>query len=170
MAHGIIHFGGGNQPTTHRQNGFTLVRDAGASCRWAHMGTSIVVQANAVITRSSKTLYCIQHCRDWTELNQRLNSQMTPHTSPLRARYGVFFCEDLGENWPRYNGTALYMDMTCSRHSQFWWKNFHLSCLHRHSNCRFLFHLELNLTLSITFIQFFARLNHFLSIGVSILV
>ena len=27
--------------------------------------------------------------------------------TPSRASYGGAFCEDLGENWPHYNGTAL---------------------------------------------------------------
>ena len=47
-----------------------------------------------------------------TELNQRLNSQKTPYTSPMNLDVtgellGVF-CKDLGENWLRYHGTALY--------------------------------------------------------------
>ena len=37
-----------------------------------------------------------------------LESQQTHHTPPLRASYVVSIFEDLGENWPRYNGTALY--------------------------------------------------------------
>ena len=48
-----------------------------------------------------------------TELNQRLNSQKTPHTSPSWANYGVF-CEDLRESLPCNNGTALYLH----KHSQ----------------------------------------------------
>ena len=26
----------------------------------------------------------------------------------MRARYGVFFCENFEENWPCYNGTTAY--------------------------------------------------------------
>ena len=28
------------------------------------------------------------------------------------ATYGVFFCEDFGENWLLYNGTTLYMELS----------------------------------------------------------
>ena len=41
-------------------------------------------------------------------LNQSLESEKTPHASPWRASYGVSLVEILGENLPRYNGTALY--------------------------------------------------------------
>ena len=33
---------------------------------------------------------------------------MSEEKSHSRAIYGVPFGEYLGENWPRYNGTALY--------------------------------------------------------------
>ena len=33
----------------------------------------------------------------------------TPHISPWQASYGGVFFEDFGENWLRYNGTALYL-------------------------------------------------------------
>ena len=42
-------------------------------------------------------------------INQMMDPQNTPHTSPWRPSYGCVFCEYLWENWPRYNGTALYM-------------------------------------------------------------
>ena len=46
----------------------------------------------------------------WQNKSQTLDSQKTPHTSPSRASYGVTFFKDFGENWPRYNGTALNQD------------------------------------------------------------
>ena len=45
-------------------------------------------------------------------INQMMDPQKTPHTSPVNlALTGVLwgvFCEYVWENWPRYNGTALY--------------------------------------------------------------
>ena len=38
-------------------------------------------------------------------MNQILESQQIPLTCEL---WGVYF-DDFGENWPRYNGTALYL-------------------------------------------------------------
>ena len=39
------------------------------------------------------------------EVLRILESQQTPHNSPS----GGVYREDFGENWPRYNGTALYV-------------------------------------------------------------
>ena len=40
---------------------------------------------------------------EYDNMHQRLYSQKNAYL----ARLGVF-CEDLGDNWRRYNGTALY--------------------------------------------------------------
>ena len=32
----------------------------------------------------------------------------TPHLALTGELWGIY-CEDYGENWPRYNGTALYI-------------------------------------------------------------
>ena len=32
----------------------------------------------------------------------------TPYIAPTGELWGVY-CKDIGENWPRYNGTALYL-------------------------------------------------------------
>ena len=46
--------------------------------------------------------------RQWLRQNMHKRySQNKPHISPSRA--AASYCEDLGENWPRYNGTALYV-------------------------------------------------------------
>ena len=44
-------------------------------------------------------------------INKNLEPQNTPHSWPVRARYGVYFVvpsfafpEDFGKNWPHYNG------------------------------------------------------------------
>ena len=46
-------------------------------------------------------------------LNQILELQNTPHTSRpeerAKGRAMGAFCEDMEENWARYNGSALYM-------------------------------------------------------------
>ena len=38
-----------------------------------------------------------------------LDPQKTPHSSPVRASYGVSFVTICDKNWPRYNGNALYV-------------------------------------------------------------
>ena len=42
-------------------------------------------------------------------MHQRLYSQSTPHISTLRVSYGLFLL-GFGENWPRFNDTALQYD------------------------------------------------------------
>ena len=42
-----------------------------------------------------------------------LESQQTPHISPLTGELWGVYCEDLEENWPRYNSIALSL--------YFWW-------------------------------------------------
>ena len=65
----------------------------------------------------SKCCYnAVQHntilhtAQKWLKQNiyQSYHPQGTPRSSPVRASYCVY-CEDLRENWPRYNGTALYV-------------------------------------------------------------
>ena len=43
-------------------------------------------------------------------VNQDLYSQHTSHISPSPASFWVVYCEEFGENWVPYNGTALYQD------------------------------------------------------------
>ena len=38
-----------------------------------------------------------------------ISTKDTPYVAVTGELFGVF-CGDLGENWPRYNGTALYFD------------------------------------------------------------
>ena len=45
---------------------------------------------------------CLQLCIAWERTYWGV--ELTKHTPIARPR----LCEDLGENWPRYNGTALY--------------------------------------------------------------
>ena len=42
-------------------------------------------------------------------MNHSLNSQQTPHSSPLRASYGVSIVGIFEKYWSRYNGTVLYV-------------------------------------------------------------
>ena len=64
-----------------------------------------IIQLSVVITQSNIKWYCMHHCRNWgkKKINQRLKSRKTSHTSPWRVFHDYF-----GENWSRYNGTALY--------------------------------------------------------------
>ena len=45
-------------------------------------------------------------------INQNMYSRKTPHTSPVRASYGLWgvFCEEFREKWPRHNGAALHKE------------------------------------------------------------
>ena len=56
----------------------------------------------------------------WQNINPISNSQKTPHTLPSRASYGVFYYENFEENWPCYNGTALYLEYGRKHHK---WKS-----------------------------------------------
>ena len=43
-------------------------------------------------------------------VNQSLDfTKYTPYPALMDELWGAF-CEDFGENWPRYNSTALYME------------------------------------------------------------
>ena len=73
--------------------------------------THLIIQSADVIKRPNIKFHtALQWLGDY--INQILYSQKTPHTPPLRASYGCVSCEDFRENWPHYNGTALYMSHT----------------------------------------------------------
>ena len=66
------------------------------------------IQSRAVITRSTIPWYCSNHCRNWRRLSIRgWTHKNTPYLAPTGELCGVFR-EYFGENWPRYNSTALY--------------------------------------------------------------
>ena len=44
----------------------------------------------------------------WQTVNQITESQHTPYLA-LKGQLWHVYCEDFGENWPCYNGTALYI-------------------------------------------------------------
>ena len=48
-------------------------------------------------------------CLQWQKMNQILESQQTPHYLAIIGELWGVYCEDFGENWPCYNGTALYI-------------------------------------------------------------
>ena len=54
--------------------------------------------SNEVIARSNITLRCIQQYRDWNKSESEVTGEL----------FGVV-CEDMGESWPRYNGSAPYL-------------------------------------------------------------
>ena len=43
-----------------------------------------------------------------SDMNQTFNSQKTPFISPVKMIYWIAYCENVGKNWPRYNGITLY--------------------------------------------------------------
>ena len=66
------------------------------------------VLSSAVITWSNLSRYYIQHCN--TVVESESDIRITTDT-PYRTLTGELwrcFCEDFGESWLRYNGTALY--------------------------------------------------------------
>ena len=68
------------------------------------------IQSSAVITWSSIIWYCIHHGSDWGKVWTRVEpTKYIPYLT-LRGELWDVFCENLGENWPRYNGTARYVD------------------------------------------------------------
>ena len=69
---------------------------------------TINIQSNAVITRSNIVRYYINNYRNWSRISVRCLIHKR-----LGALWGVF-CEYLWENWPRYNGTALYKEIFVS--------------------------------------------------------
>ena len=71
------------------------------------------------MTQSDIIVYAIPH---WLKknINQSLNSQKTPYLYLAGELWGVYF-EDLGDNWPRYNDTALYMFIVDFQPFPRWW-------------------------------------------------
>ena len=71
----------------------------------------VFIQSSAVITRSIIVRYCNNNYRNWGRISIRCwihkDTQLPALTSEL---WGVF-CEYLWENWPRYNGTTLYIQI-----------------------------------------------------------
>ena len=43
-------------------------------------------------------------------VSEAIFTKYTPYLTLTGELLGVF-CKDLGENWPRYNGTALYVSL-----------------------------------------------------------
>ena len=64
------------------------------------------IQSSVVITRSNKTCFAYGYDNDWGKIYIR-DYIHKRHLIP-RGSYGAF-CEDLGKNWPSYNGTVLYV-------------------------------------------------------------
>ena len=73
------------------------------------------IHSSAVITRS-RLLRWLRW--QWQSVSQTLDSQKTFHASPTRASYGLIFVRYCEENWPRYKGTALYIEYINVFHQQ----------------------------------------------------
>ena len=88
------------------------------------------IQSGATIARLNFTWYYIElsNYSGRTQI-RNLNSQHTPHDHAHELR-GVY-CEDLGENWPCYNGTALCVENLEIRLQIH--KKHPISCPHRHA-------------------------------------
>ena len=62
-------------------------------------------------------LYFIQYCSNWVRTWPQVElTKETPYLALTGELWGVV-CEELGENWPRYNGTALYASVSWPT----WW-------------------------------------------------
>ena len=80
---------------------------ATASYPLVQWGKKWYIQLSTIITRAITSWYYIQQWCHST-VNQILNSQKTLDTSPLQLSFRETLYEDSEENWPCYNGTALY--------------------------------------------------------------
>ena len=63
------------------------------------------VQSSAAITRSSLTQYYIRHSVAKDESHIRITID-TPYLALTGEQRGVY-CEEMGENWPRYDSISL---------------------------------------------------------------
>ena len=67
-----------------------------------------MMQSSAVITRSNWSRYYFWHCGDSSRTKSDFKlATDTPYLALTGELWGVY-CEDLWENRPRYNDTALY--------------------------------------------------------------
>ena len=68
------------------------------------------LQSSTVVTRSNLSRYYIRHCnnigRKWIIFKDH-DRHPIPRPNG-RAELWDVYCEEFGENWPRFNGTALY--------------------------------------------------------------
>ena len=65
-------------------------------------------QSSAVITWLNITWFSIWFDNEVKYASEVIFTKDTPYLALTGELWGVF-CEDLGENWPRYKGTALCM-------------------------------------------------------------
>ena len=72
---------------------------------WVFFITLCHKQSNVVISRSNLSRYYIRHCDD-SDWDFRI-TKGTPYLA-LTGKLWSVCLEDFEENWPRYNGTALY--------------------------------------------------------------
>ena len=74
--------------------------------------SALYTQLSAVMTRSNIVRNYTNDCRNWGRISTRCwIHKRHPYLALTGELWGVF-CEYLWENWPRYNGTALY----CTNH------------------------------------------------------
>ena len=69
----------------------------------------LYIQLSAVIMRSNLSRYCHWHFNDSSRTYIRLQTHNSTTYLALRGDLWGVHCERSGENWPRYNGTALYV-------------------------------------------------------------
>ena len=67
------------------------------------------VQSSAVIKRSNLSRYYIRRCDD--NNRRKPDFKLTADTPYLALTGDIrdIYCQNFEENWPRYNGTALYL-------------------------------------------------------------
>ena len=89
---------------------------------WSYKNAN--AQLSVVIVWPNIVRYYINIYNNWGRTPIRCwIRKKTPHTSPVRVRYGVSLFRYLWENWPHYNGTALYFTFHESQHFMVWWKS-----------------------------------------------
>ena len=78
-------------------------------CTVSYIYIYIYIQSSAIITRSNISWYWTRHCRNKVEYQWEAEpTKHTPYLVMTGEQWDVF-CEYSGENWARYNGTALYI-------------------------------------------------------------
>ena len=76
-----------------------------------------LIYSSTVIARSNLRYYH-RHCDDNSRIKIRLETHIRHPIARLKGELWVVYCEEMWENWPRYNGTALYVLLCRYHHTQ----------------------------------------------------
>ena len=84
-----------------------------ADSRFAGSQWETMLHCNDVSLTGHKPRISPDHCSDWGKIYFKISTHKNiPYLTLMGKLWGVF-CMDLGENWPPYNGTTLYLTGIC---------------------------------------------------------